>query len=177
MRRMVLFQLLSLDGVAEEQSDWQFNGEEPFDTVGQVIETQDTILLGRGTFDYWAGYWPNEGPEPFHSFINNTPNHVLTSTPLKAEWANTVAVDQPAADHVRALKEQQGGDIGIHGSIELARSLSDAGVIDDYRLVVAPTLARSGKRLSEGESELRRLDLVDLSRTDSGSLLLHYRSR
>ena len=88
-----------------------------------------------------------------------------------------MAVDQPAADHVRALKEQQGGDIGIHGSIELARSLSDAGVIDDYRLVVAPTLARSGKRLSEGESELRRLDLVDLSRTDSGSLLLHYRSR
>jgi len=177
MRRVVLFHMLSLDGVAEEPSDWQFDGEELFDIVGQVIETQDTILLGRGTFDYWSGFWPNDGPEPFHSFINNTPKHVFTSTPLDADWANTVVVNGPAADHVRELKEQTGGEIGIHGSIELARSLIDAGLVDDYRLIVAPTLARHGKRLFEGEAELRRLDLAGLDRTDSGTLLLHYRNR
>jgi dihydrofolate reductase len=169
--------MLSLDGVAEEPSDWQFDGEELFDIVGQVIETQDTILLGRGTFDYWSGFWPNDGPEPFHSFINNTPKHVFTSTPLGAEWANTVVVNGPAADHVRELKQQSGGEIGIHGSIELAGSLIDAGLVDDYRLIVAPTLARRGKRLFEGEAELRRLELAGLDRTDSGTLLLHYRNR
>jgi len=177
VRRAVLYQLLSLDGVAEEPGDWMFDADEAIiENLARVIDGQDTILLGRGTFDYWVGYWPHEGPEPFHSFINSTPKHVITSTPLDAQWANTVPVNGSAADHVRALKEQEGGDIGIHGSIELARSLNEAGLIDDFRLVVAATVAGRGKRLFEGESRLRRLDLVDSRRTGGGSLLLHYRS-
>ena len=176
MRRVVLFQLLSLDGVAEEPSDWMFDGEALFDNLAQVIGTQDAVLLGRHTYDYWVGHWPNQGPEPFGRFINGTVKHVFTSSPLGAEWDNTVVVSDPAADHVRELKEQEGGDIGIHGSIELARSLLAENLVDDLRLVVAATLASRGTRLFDGLDELRRLDLVESDRTPNGTLLLHYRT-
>ena len=49
-----------------------------------MIGSQQTILLGRGTYDYWVGFWPGDGPEPFHSFINDTEKHVFTSRPLDA---------------------------------------------------------------------------------------------
>ena len=177
MRKVVLYSLLSLDGVAEEPGDWMSDFDQPiFDNLARVIGSQDTILLGRGTYDYWVGFWPGDGPEPFHSFINQKPKHVFTSRPLDAEWANTVVVDGPAADHVRSLKQQEGGDIGIHGSLGLARSLVRDGLVDEYRLVVSATVAGRGERLFGDDDPLRRLDLVDLERTPAGTLLLGYRS-
>lgn len=177
MRQVVLYQLLSLDGVAEEPGDWMFDGsEEIFDNLGKVIETQDTILLGRGTHDYWVGFWPHDGPEPFRSFINDTPKHVFTSGRLEQDWPNTVVVNGPAEDHVRELKQQAGGDIGIHGSIELARSLIRAGLVDELRLVVAASIAGRGRRLFDDLGGLSKLQLVDVQRTAAGTLLLDYRT-
>ena len=104
MRRVVLHQLLSLDGVAEEPGDWMTDGgPEVFANLERVIATQDTVLLGRGTHGYWAGFWPHDGPDPFRSFINSTPKHVVTSRPLDADWAGTVVVDRPVEEHVREL--------------------------------------------------------------------------
>ncbi|HEX2130206.1 MAG TPA: dihydrofolate reductase family protein, partial [Actinophytocola sp.] len=80
------------------------------------------------------------------------------------------------ADHVRELKQQPGGDIGIHGSVELARSLLHAGLVDELRLVVAATVAGRGRRLFDSSDELRRLMLVDVDSTPAGSLLLGYRT-
>ena len=177
MRMVVLYMLLSLDGVAEEPGDWMTDFDQPiFDNLARVIGSQDTILLGRGTYDYWVDFWPDDGPEPFHSFINGSEKHVFTSRPLDKEWANTVVVDGSAVDHVRTLKEGDGGDIGIHGSIRLARSLGAAGVIDEYRLVVSSTVAGSGERLFGDDDAKRPLDLVDVEHTPGGTLLLGYRS-
>jgi len=177
MRKVVLYMLLSLDGVAEEPGDWMTDFDQPiFDNLERVIGTQDTILLGRGTYDYWVDFWPGDGPEPFHSFINGTEKHVFSSRPLDKSWANTVAVDGPATDHVRDLKQGEGGDIGIHGSIRLARSLSAAGLIDEYRLVVSSTIAGRGERLFGDDDPKRALDLVDVASTPGGTLLLGYRA-
>ena len=80
MRKVVLYQLLSLDGVAEEPSDWLFDADQAiFDNLARVIGTQDVVLLGRHTYDYWVGYWPTSDVEPFAGFINGTPKHVFTS--------------------------------------------------------------------------------------------------
>jgi dihydrofolate reductase len=119
MRRVVLYQLLSLDGVAEEPGDWMADGGEGvFANLARVTATQDTILLGRGTYDYWAGFWPHDGPEPFRGFVNGTPKHVFTSRPLEPEWENTVVVGGPAADHVRAalvdLDRPDAGTLLLH---------------------------------------------------------------
>ena len=121
MRDVVLLHWLSLDGVSEEPSDWFFNdGPELFDLIGRVLATQDDVLLGRGSYDYWAGYWPTSDVEPFATFINSTHKHVATSSALTQPWNNTSVMTKPPTDYVRDLKQQPGGDIGIHASTELA---------------------------------------------------------
>ena len=178
IRKVVLYQLLSLDGVAEEPSDWMSDGgRELFENLGAVIATQDDILLGRGTYDYWVDYWPTSEVEPFATFVNTTRKHVFSSTPLTQEWANTVVADRPPVEYVTDLRRGEGGDIGIHGSIELARSLLSADLVDELRLVVAPALAHTGRRLFDGTDDrgVRALELLDSTRTEAGSLLLAYR--
>jgi len=176
VRQVVLYQLLSLDGVAEEPGDWFLDADKGvFENLGRVIATQSDVLLGRKTYDYWVGYWPNADVEPFASFINATPKHVFTSAEPDQQWPNSTIVDEPAERYVGALRQQPGGDIGIHGSIDLARSLLRAGLVDDLRLVVAPAVAFRGRRLFDDRLGLLSLDLRDADRTPTGALLLHYR--
>jgi dihydrofolate reductase len=178
MRKVVLYELLSLDGVAEEPGDWMHDSGRPiFDNLERIIERQDDVLFGRRTYDYWAGYWPTSEVEPFASFVNQTPKHVFTSRPLTQEWANTVVVDRPAVEYVAELKRGAGGDIGIHGSITLAQSLLSAGLVDELRLVVSAAIAGSGQRLFDAAGRHPRLELVEAEHTPKGSLLLTYSRR
>jgi dihydrofolate reductase len=175
MRKVVLYHLVSLDGIAYEDGDWfDDGGPEMFANLGRVIETQDAILLGRGTYDYWVGYWPTSDVEPFASFINETPKHVVTSSTPTQEWANTTVVTDPVDEYVSALKQQSGGDIGIHGSIELAQSLVRARLVDELRLVVVPAIVGLGRRVLDGDV-VRRLELLDAQRSPKGTLFLAYR--
>jgi dihydrofolate reductase len=179
MRKVVLYHLQSLDGVGEEPGDWMTaGGPEIFENLGEIIASQDDILLGRGTYDYWVGFWPESDIEPFASFINGTPKHVFTSSRPAEEWANSTFVSEPAADYVAELKQGEGGDIGIHGSLDLSRSLFGADLIDEVRLVVAPALAHKGRKIFDGSDEgsLRELELLDSRGTSEGALLLRYRS-
>ena len=179
MRNVVLLQFLSLDGVAEEPSDWFFDdGPELFENIARVLETQKDVLLGRGTYDYWVDYWPISDVEPFASFINATRKHVATSSDLAGHWENAVRITSPVDDYVRHLKQQSQGDIGIHGSTQLARSLISTRLVDELRLVIPPTIAGHGKRLFSGDSsrDLQQFDLVDVQRTPKGTLFLHYRA-
>ncbi len=179
MGAVVLLQWLSLDGVAEEPSDWFFDdGPELFDLVARVIAPQTDVLLRRGTYDYWVDYWPTSDVEPFASFINTTRKHVVTSSDLTGHWENTVRMTSPVAEYVRHLKQQSDGDIGIHGSTELARSLIAARLVDDLRLVMPPTIAGRGKRLFSADSDmdLQQFDLVEIQKTPKGTLFLHYRA-
>ncbi len=176
MRKVVLYQLLSLDGVAEEPGDWMFDaGEAVFENLGQIIATQDDILLGRATYDYWVDFWPTSDVEPFASFINGTPKHVITSSKPTQEWPNSIFVNQPPVPYVTDLKQGAGRDIGIHGSIRLAQTLLRADLVNEVRLVVAPALANRGKRLfDDSGSDLRELALIDSDCTSGGALLLAY---
>ena len=178
MRKVVLYQLLSLDGVAEEPGDWFFDdGPELFANLAGIIERQDAVLLGRGTYDYWVDFWPTADVEPFASFVNGTTKHVFTSTAPTAPWANSVVVTDPAPAYVAELKRRIGGDIGVHGSTRLGRSLLHAGLVDELRLVVSPVLANNGgRKLFEGGGELRRLDLVESTTSPAGTLFLTYSS-
>jgi dihydrofolate reductase len=175
-RNVVLYQLLSLDGVAEEPGNWFFDtGPEVFANLGRIIASQDDILLGRGTYEYWVEYWPTSNVEPFASFINGTCKHVATSTRPTRQWSNTTLVETPIVDYVNTLKLRAGADIGIHGSIDLARSLLRAGLVDELRLVIAPVVAGSGRRVFDGVDHLQRFELGDVDRTPQGTLFLTYR--
>jgi dihydrofolate reductase len=176
MRKVVLYELLSLDGVAEEPSWFMDGGPELIDNLGRVIGSQDDVLLGRRTYDDWAGHWPTSDMEPFAGFINTTPKHVVTSSAPALEWSNSTLVTTPVADYVSDLKDRPGGDIGIHGSIELAQSLLRARLVDELRLVVAPVVAGRGRQLFEGDDDLQRLELLGVARSPDGTLFLTYRA-
>jgi dihydrofolate reductase len=175
MRKVVAGYFLSLDGVAEQADRFITAWDDVVDAAGEeLIATQDTVVLGRRTFDEWARFWPTSDIEPFATFINAVPKHVATSTPLDADWPNSHVIDGDVVAFVRGLREQAGGDIGVHGSIRLAQTLLAAGVVDELRLVIAPLVADSGRRLFDGVPGLR-LETLSASATPSGFVLAHYR--
>ena len=135
MRKVVLHTLTSLDGAVDDprryfpDTDSTVRGAPVFDPVmadleARLIGSQDAVLLGRNMFDEWSRYWPTADEQPFAAFINSVKKYVVTSMPLTNSWGDAEAVAGPVADVVRDLKARPGGDIGVHGSIELAQSLS-----------------------------------------------------
>ena len=174
MRKLVAYELLSLDGVAERPDaffmDWD---EQMGKNLERVISSQDTVLLGRKTYDEWAQYWHDKS-DLFGTFINKTLKLVATSTPLGYAWANSAVLKGDLAECIRDLKRQPGGDIGLHGSIALTQSLLEMGLVDELRLVVAPCLRMHGRRLFE-RARAARLSMIRNAISPSGYLLIDYR--
>ena len=93
MRKIVVYELLSLDGVAEAP-DTFFGWDDALDAkLAAGIATQDAVILGRRSYTEWVQFWPDSDIEPFATFINGVTKYVATSTPLDRDWANTTAID------------------------------------------------------------------------------------
>jgi dihydrofolate reductase len=184
VRKLVLYTLMSLDGAVDRPdlyfpADSKSDSPMEFDAAmieneGRVIGSQDVVLLGRHMYDEWSRYWPTSNEQPFADFINSVQKLVVTSTPLTSDWHNAEAVPGRIEDIVVDLKAQPGGDIGVHGSIQLAQSLLAAGLVDELQLVVGPTVGFPGRRLFT-DLDVRRFALLSATPTPSGSLLLGYR--
>ena len=124
MRKVVAYELLSLDGVAEAPDEFFADWDDAMEAnLGEVIASQDSVILGRRSYDEWAGFWPGSDVEPFATFINGVAKYVATSTPLDRTWANTTVIDDDLVEFVRDLKNQPGADIGVHASISVAQAL------------------------------------------------------
>ena len=174
MRKVVAYMLVSVDGVAEAPDQFVLHFDEVMEAnLGDIIGTQDTVLLGRHMYDEWSTYWPTADDQPFADFINSVQKYVATSAPLTTQWANAEPIAGPVEDFVRELKSGDGGDIGVHGSITFTQSLLAAGLVDVVRLVVAPRVAGSGRRLFVGDV-VHSLELVQCTGSPTGSLLVHY---
>lgn len=176
VRHVVLYQLLSLDGVAETPDDFILHFDDVMEeNLRQVISAQDTVLLGRNMYDEWSEYWPKSDDEPFSSFINGVAKYVVTSTPPLRSWSNTTVAQGSLAELVARLKRESGGDIGVHGSVALSRSLFALGLIDELRLVIAPSVIGAGRKLFEGTSP-HRFEVVSNVTSPTGYLLVGLRS-
>jgi dihydrofolate reductase len=175
VRKVVVYELLSLDGVAESPDGFFADWDEAMDAnLAAVIGTQDAVVLGRRSYDEWAGYWPGSDIEPFATFINGVEKYVATSAPLDPTWASATVVDGELVEFVRDLKARPGADIGVHASISVARALLAAGVVDELRLVIAPAVAGGGRRLLDGLPAIR-LESIGSVTSPTGSLLVWYR--
>src|SRR6185437_5391571 len=175
MRKVVVFEFLSLDGIAEDPDRVFVAWDDTVDEyLGGVIATQDAVILGRGIYDAWAGYWPESDIEPFATFINAVPKYVATSKPLEQQWTNSTAIDGDLIDFVRELKSQPGGDIGVHASISVAHALLAAGVVDELKIAIAPVVVGTGRRLLD-PMPAGQLELIRASSTPSGYLVADYR--
>ena len=174
MRKIVVCELLSLDGVAEAPDSF-FGWDDAVDAnLAAVMGTQDAVILGRRSYTEWAQFWPSSQIEPFATFINGVTKYVATSTPLDQDWANTTAIDGGLVEFVRDLKQRPGGEIGVHASISVAQALLAADVADELRLVIAPAIAGQGRRLFDGLPSIQ-LELIRSEISPAGYLLVDYR--
>jgi dihydrofolate reductase len=175
MRKIVLYELLSLDGVAEAPDEFITEWDDAMDAnLAAVIGSQDAVILGRRIYDEWADFWPDSEIEPFATFINGVAKYVVTSTPLSKAWTNATAVDTGLVEFVQDLKDRPGDDIGVHASISVAQTLLAADVVDELRLVIAPRVAGSGRRLLDGLPAIR-LESIRSATSPTGYLLVDYR--
>ncbi len=175
MRKVVAYELVSLDGVAEEPDAFITEFDDVMqENLARVIASQDTVLLGRRTYDDWARFWPTSDIEPFATFINGVKKFVATSTMPTLTWQNTTVIKGDLPAFISELKRKPGDDIGVHGSIKLAQSLLAAGLVDELRLVIAPALQMQGRKLFE-QGVATRLTLTRQIASPAGYLLLDFR--
>jgi len=175
MRKVVVYELLSLDGVAEDPDQFFPDWDDAMEAnLAAVIGSQEAVILGRRSYDEWARFWPTSDIEPFATFINGVTKHIATSRPLDTDWPNAWRIEGDLVEFVRDSKDREGGDIGVHASISVAQSLLAAGVVDELRVVVAPAIAGSGRRLLDG-LPTARLETISSETSPSGYLLVTYR--
>ena len=175
MRKIVVYELLSLDGVAERPDSFFAHWDEAMGAnLAAVIAAQDAVILGRRSYTEWAQFWADSQIQPFAPFINGVTKYVATSAPLDQDWANATAIDGGLTEFVRDLRQQRGGDVGVHASISVAQALLAAGVVDELKLVIAPRIAGQGRQLFDRVPSMQ-LESVQCEMSPSGSLLLEYR--
>jgi dihydrofolate reductase len=175
MRKIVSGLFIALDGVVEAPNKWQEHFDEDMgEALTAQLNSQDTVLLGRVTYEEWAPYWSTSTDEPFASYINNVPKYVVSNTLKSVEWSNSTLLKGNLAEELASLKQQPGKDIGVAGSPTLVHSLLEQGLLDELILMVHPVIAGSGKRLFEDGESLKRLKLVSAKATRTGTVILTY---
>jgi dihydrofolate reductase len=146
-----------------------------------ILDTADTLVLGRVTYQSFAGSWPHVPDSPTASEpekdyarrLNVMRKLVFSKTLATAEWHHSTLLREIDADAIRRLKAEDGKDLLIYGSANLVRQLTSLGLIDEYQILVHPVLLGGGTRLF-GETERTRLDLVSATPFRSGVVLLTY---
>jgi dihydrofolate reductase len=157
MGKIVITEFVSLDGVIQdpggvegfERGGWAFEVDrgEAGDNY-KLDETVNTeaVLLGRKTYEVFAASWPSRSGE-FADRFNSLPKYVVSSTLEHPEWSNSTVLDGDVLDAVSRLKRQLDGDIVVHGSVQLAQTLFEHDLVDEFRLMVYPVVLGTGDRL------------------------------
>ena len=180
MRKVNAGLFITLDGVTESPDKWQFDNfdDDMMAALKAHIGAEDTILLGRVTYQDWTPFWPTSTDEPYASHINNTPKYVVSTTLDTVEWGtwgNISLLKGNLAEAIARLKQQPGRNIGVSGSPTLVRTMLQADLLDELTLMIHPVVVGTGKRLFGEADELKRLKLVDTKTTKSGVSVLTYR--
>jgi dihydrofolate reductase len=176
MRKVVIAEFLSLDGVMEAPEKWtfQFWNDEMAKFKHDELFASDAHLLGRVTYQIFAAAWPSRtDKQGFADRMNNLPKYVVSTTLKKAEWKNSHLIKENVAEEIAKLKQQSGQDILVAGSSTLVQTLIQHNLIDEYHLFVFPVVLGSGKRLFKDASNTT-LKLVDTKAFSSGVVLLYY---
>jgi dihydrofolate reductase len=192
--RLVISDFISLDGVVQapggpdEDRDGGFahgGWSMPyFDeaAMGPVLDAglsaSEALLFGRRTWQAMARAWPGRAGDPFADRMNEITKYVVSRTlqPADLTWQNSRLVrGDDSITAVRDLREQQGGDLLVMGSASLARSLFEAGLVDEVRLLIEPILLGGGKRVFANDGRAQPLELMSATTSQTGVLICSYR--
>jgi dihydrofolate reductase len=153
-----------------------YYSEERDALIREIVLDSDALLLGRTTYDLQAWYWPNQKGDKYGlaNHKNSMAKYVVTSRPLQAQWNNTTIIGTNVVEEIAKLKEQPGKDILIEGSATLVEALAQAGLIDEYKLMIHPVIAGAGKRFFKDGMGLSKLKLVESKPLSLGVVALSY---
>jgi dihydrofolate reductase len=188
--KLALHTFLTLDGVLQapggsdedvegafEYGGWSypFSDEDFGAAVTNWFANADAFLLGRKTYQIFAGYWPQvtDPQNPVASKLNALPKYVASKTLNSAEWTNSTIITDVVSE-VTKLKEQPGNEIQVHGSGALAATLIDNDLVDEYRLLTFPVHLGQGKKLFREGGRAASLRLVSSSTTIAGVVISTY---
>ncbi len=177
MRRIFLTMFVSLDGVMEDPHLWHFPYMSEEMGAYKLEETfaTDALLLGRVTYEGFAEAWPGRTDEAgFADRFNSMPKYVVSTTLKNPSWNNSHVISEDVVENVRRLKEEPGQDIAIHGSATLVKTLMEANLIDEYRLMVHPLVLGEGRRLFEERPFRTSLTLTKMQPMPNGVVVLTY---
>lgn len=185
MRRIVVSEFLTLDGVMEdpggaegfERGGWAFQfdrGPEGDAFKYQELMDADALLLGRRTYEGFAKAWPSMTDEAgFAAKMNGMAKHVVSSTLRSADWSNSTIIDGDPIEAVRGLKGMPGENILLAGSAQLAQALAEHRLVDEYRLLLFPTVLGAGKRLFAQTSAPASLRMTSCAQTGQCTALTY----
>ena len=185
MRRIVVTEFVSLDGVMEDPGGsegtpfggWTFKFPDPEGMKYKLDElfAHDAMLLGRVTYDGFAEAWPGRTDDVgFADRMNTMPKYVVSTTLREASWSNSTVISGDVAARVAELRETPGNDILVVGSRRLAQFLMDVDLVDEYRLMVFPIVLGGGARLFGPAPAVPILHLAAVQPLASGSVILTY---
>jgi dihydrofolate reductase len=181
MRRLIFFMLVSANGYYERGPwgiDWH-NVDHEFGTFAvEQLDSVDTLVFGRKTYEGMASFWPStqamQGDAETAKRMNAREKIVFSRTLERADWENTRIARGDVAEEVAKIKEGDGKDALVLGSSDLSVTLSELGLIDEYRLLVNPIALSDGKPLFEGLHRDLRLKLKGARTFANGNVLLTY---
>jgi len=190
MRKIISITQVSLDGVMQgpggpeedpsngfTQGGWamRFIDEAARQVIDETIAGEFDLLLGRRTYQIWAGYWPHQGDNPIGKAFNKATKYVATRTLDRLDWKTSQRLTGDVVGELRRLKASDGPALHVWGSSVLLQTLIAADLVDEYRLWVFPVVLGEGKRLFERGVPPRGLSLVATKSTPSGVLVVTYR--
>lgn len=189
--KLTATEFLTLDGVYQgpggpdedrrggfDRGGWQapFDDEETGQFITSVYERMDAMLLGRVTYDIWAGYWPDHhGDDPISHGINVLPKYVPSTTLKNPAWQNTHVLGGDVEAAVRELKARPGRDLLLQGSGALLRWLLERDLVDELNLLIYPVVLGDGLRLFPEKGQTHRLALVYSKVRPNGVMIQTYR--
>jgi dihydrofolate reductase len=180
MRKIVVSESVTVDGIfdTETMGKWAvpYYSEEREEIIRGMVLASDALLLGRTTYDIQAWYWPNQKEDKYGiaNHKNSMAKYVVTSRQLQAQWNNSTIIEKNIVEEIAKLKQQPGKDILIEGSATLVESLAQAGLIDEYKILVHPTIMGGGKYFFKEGMGMTKLQLVESKQLSSGVVLLSY---
>lgn len=183
MRKVILFNLMSLDGFFEgpkRNIEWHNVDDEFNDFAIEQVSSADGLIFGRVTYELMASYWPTDEAirsDPIIAeWMNKLPKYVFSHTLERTDWTNTTLVNGDAAVELRKIKSQPGRDLFVFGSADLSTTLIQNNLIDEYRVLVNPILLGQGMPLFHGLRESVKLQHVSTRTFKNGNVLLTYQA-
>lgn len=187
MRKVILEEWMSLDGFITDKNgglDFFTNltpDQNKYSDADQLkfLETIDTILLGRKTYELFVDFWPGAttDQEAIADKLNETNKIVFSNTITKApwgKWRDAEIISGEAVSAVKALKDLPGKNIVIWGSISFAQSLITENLVDEYHIQLCPVLTGGGRNLFFQEINLKQLKLLEVRQYNTGTVFLNY---